>query len=660
MLRLPAIANGATWVLYADHADPEIAYALPDVPRLRRAPDDTALLSLLKIRDISGASGGLLAVQTDLALTPEEKAVAVAAYKSATGVGPRLADPLWLAGTASLTVPGPQVAGIDTQPALSGTAAASFECAVAADAAAVLAASLGPGPGLLQVRYGMRALAMLPPCRVHVYLRMGPLAAVWDRVGQSAPAQRRDVLGQAGAAGVDVDDDAGSLDHSLRDQLVGWGWDWLDALIAARTPPSGDPPEGADVEQVMIGSNGLPWPISPAGTLPGLSAADGQWLLEMDLSAPVFPLLQVTTRANALFEADRIAAVTAHLSYGEHRHDAVLTSSQSADELRLVVEPALGPRYQVAPVVSFADSSRTLELAPFASTARDLLITVVDVGWLRVTITSAEVDWALVSQVGVDVRYGDEAAGVPTVQDSLLLDAGHPSLRYQRPIFAARNHPYDVRVRWSLGDGKVIQGDWVTGSGAVFEVGRPWPDILHVRFRAPGAFADIAAITVDATLDLDAAAPRVSTFDLDERHTEAVWTAGLPAGTLPAFRYRVSMSRRDGTSRTQDWVPGTGSGTVPVGPVLANRFELTVAADLLDFAAVRLAKVTLDHLGPSLAHDEIAFTPTSARSVTWTVPLVEGEDPSYTWSAVYWTADQPPRSIAATSSREPTLVLPWP
>ena len=310
--------------------------------------------------------------------------------------------------------------------------------------------------------------------------------------------------------------------------------------------------------------------------------------------------------------------------------------------------------------MSFADSSRTLELAPFSSTARDLLITVVDVGWLRVTITSAEVDWALVSQVGVDVRYGDEAAGVPTVQDGLLLDAEHPSLRYQRAIFAARTHPYDVRVRWSMSDGQVIQGDWATGSGAVFDVGRPWPGLLHVRFRAPGGFADIAAIAVDATLDLDTATPRVSTFELDERHTEAVWTAGLPAGAPTTFRYRVSTSLRNGTSGMQDWMPGSGSGTVQVGPVLAHRFELAVAADRLDFGTVRLAKVTLDHAGPSPAHEEIAFTPTSARSATWTVPLVEGEDPSYTWSAIYWTDGQPPRSIAATSSREPSLVLPWP
>lgn len=660
MLRLPAVANGATWVLYSDHADPEVAYVLPDTPRLRRAPDGTALLNLVKVRDITGGSGGLLDVQTDLSLTADEQAAVVAAYRSATGASVRLATPLWLSGTATLTVPGPQVSSIDAQPSLAGAAAAVFECAVADTEAALLADALGPGPGLLQVRYGMRALAMLPPCQVHVFLRVGLLAAAWDRIVRSSPAQRRDALVQAGAAGADVDDSSGNLDHSLRAQLVDWGWNWLDALIAARTPPSGKAPEGADVEQVMIGSNGLPWLFSPAGTLPGLSGSDGQWLLEMDLSSPVFPLLQVTTRANALFEADRIAAVTAHLSYSEHHHDAVLTSSQSADEMRVVVEPALGLRYQVAPVVSFAGSSRTLEQAPFSSTARDLLVTVVDVGWLRLTVTSAEVDWTLVSQVGVDVRYGDEANGVLMVQDSLLLDGEHPSLRYERAIFAAQTHPYDVRLRWSMRNGQTIEEDWIAESGPVFDVGRPWPRILHVRFRAPGAFADIAAITVDATLGIDPATARVITFQLDEQHTEAVWTAGLPAGESTAFRYRVSTSRRDGVSGVQDWMPGDGSGTVEVGPLVASRLELTVAADLLDFAAVRLAKVTLDHAGRSPAHDEIAFTPTSARSATWTVPLAEGEDPSYTWSATYWTANQAPRSIAATSSREQTLVLPWP
>ena len=145
MLRLPAMANGGTWILYADHADPEIAYVLPDVPRVRRAPDGTALLSLLKLRDIAGATGGLLAVQTDLSLTADEQAAAVDAYRSATGSSARLADPLWLSGTASLTVPGPQVTSMDAQPALTGTAAATFECGVTQDAAVVLAAGLGRG-----------------------------------------------------------------------------------------------------------------------------------------------------------------------------------------------------------------------------------------------------------------------------------------------------------------------------------------------------------------------------------------------------------------------------------------------------------------------------------------------------------------------------------
>jgi hypothetical protein len=657
MLRLPAIANGASWVLYGDHADPQLGYLVPEVPRLRRAPDGSALLSLLKIRDINGGTGGLLAVQTDLSVTADEQAAALAAFKSATGNTARLADPLWLSGTASLTVPGPQVVDVAGQPALTGAAAASFECGLTPEAATLLQQA---GPGLLQVRYGMRALAMLPPCQVHVFLRMAALAGAWSQLGQAAPDQRRDLLVQSGAAGVDVDDDSGNLDHSLRDQLVDWGWSWLDTLIAARTPAAGGPPEGADVEQVMLGANGLPWPFAPAGSLSGPSAADGQWVQDLDLSSAIFPLLRVTTRANALFDADKIAAITVQLSHGQHQHAALLTSAQSTDEWDLAMDPAIGPHYQVAPVVSFAGSSRTLVLPPYSGTARDLLITVVEVGWLRVTVTSAEVDWTLVSGVGVDLRYGDEAAEVPVVEDSLLLDAEHPSQLYQRQIFAPRSQPYQVRLRWSLSDGQTIQGDWVAGSDAVFDVGRPWPEILHVRFRAPGDLTDIAAITVDATLDPDGATPKVRTFELDAQHTEAIWTAGLPAGTPASFRYRVNTSQRNGISTSQDWLPGTGSSTVQVGPMVARLFELTVVADLLDFKTIRLAKVIIDHAGDGSAHQEIMFTPTSPHQVSLKLPMAADEDPDYTWSASYWTAEGSPYSITGTSSHDSVLILPRP
>ncbi len=657
MLRLPAIANGAGWVLYTDHADPDIGYLVPEVPRLRRASDGSALLSLLKIRDINGGTGGLLAVQTDLASTADEQAAALAAFKSATGNTGRLAYPLWLSGTASLTVPGPKVVEVIGQPALTGPAAASFECGLTAEAATLLQQA---GPSMVQLRYAMRALAMLPPCQVHVFLRMAALAGAWNQLGQADPGQRRDLLVQAGAAGVDVDDDSGNLDNSLRDQLVDWGWTWLDGLIAARTPATGGPPEGADVEQVMLGANGLPWPFAPTGSLSGPSDADGHWTQDLDLSSPIFPLFRVTSRANALFDADKIAAVTVELSHGKLQHAALLDSTESVDQWNLMLDPAIGPHYQVAPVVQFADTSRTLVLPPYSSTAQDLLITVVEVGWLRVTVTSAEVDWTLVSGVGVDIRYGDQAAEVAVVEDSLLLDAEHPSQLYQRQIFAPRSQPYQVRLRWSLSDGQTIQSDWVAGSDAVFDVGRPWPEILHVRFRAPGSFADVASITVDATLDPDGPTPKVRTFELDAQHTEAIWTAGLPAGTPASFRYRVNTSLRNGTSTAQDWLSGTGSGIVPVGPMVGRLFELRVVADLLDFGSVRLAKVILDHTGATPAHQEITFTPGSPREVTWTMPLAADEDPSYTWSASYWTAAGSPHSITGTSSHDSVLILPRP
>jgi hypothetical protein len=411
---------------------------------------------------------------------------------------------------------------------------------------------------------------------------------------------------------------------------------------------------------VMLGANGLPWPFAPTGSLSGPSDPDGQWVQDLDLSSAIFPLLRVTTRANALFDSDKIAAVGVELSHGSRQHAALLTSAQAVDEWDLVMDPAIGPHYQVAAVVNFAGSSRTLTLPPYSSTARDLLITVVEVGWLRVTVTSAEVDWTLVSGVGVDIRYGDEAAEVPVVQDSLQLDAEHPSQLYQRQIFAPRSQPYQVRLRWSLSDGQTIQSDWVAGSDAVFDVGRPWPEILHVRFRAPGDLTDIATITVDATLDPDGATPKVRTFELDAQHTEAIWTAGLPAGTPASFRYRVNTSQRNGISTSQDWLPGTGSGTVQVGPMVARLFQLTVVADLLDFTTIRLAKVIIDHAGGGSAHQEIMFTPTSPHQVSLQLPIAADEDPNYTWSASYWTAEGSPRSITGTSSHDSVLILPWP
>ncbi len=657
VLRLPALAEGATWVVYGDHADASAAYVLPDAPRLRRAPDGRALLSLVKVRDVSAGTGGLLDLQTDLRVGPAEQSAALDAFRDATGTTARPADPMWLSGTATLTVPGTTVTAADARPALSGVAPASFVCGVSGQDATLLAAGLGSGSGLLQVGYQLRALTILPPCRVHVFLRAGPLAAAW--AGLPAEA-RHEGLAACGAAGVDVDDDAGSLDQGLREQLVAWAWDWLDAVIAARTPVTGGPPEGPDLDQVLVGTNGLPWPFAPAGTLPGLGPGETDWLSETDLSTPVFPVLRISTRANALFKADRLAAVTAHLTYGDQRHDAVLTAPDSVDELAVVAVPALGLSYDVAPVVSFTASSRTVAMPPFRSSARDLLITVVDLGWLRVLFTSWQVDWAMVSTVGVDIRYVDEAEGVPLVQDALVLDSSSPSGAYERAVYTARNRPYEVRRRWSLADGRVVVQDWAPSTARTFDVGAPFASVLWVRFRAPGLAGDVATLTVDVTRDLVAATPRVTTFQLDPLHTEALWTEGLVPGAPATFHYRVTTSLQDGRSSQAPWQEGAGGGVIAVGPQVGAHLELNVVADLVDFSVVQLVTVSLRHEGPPLCEDDLAFSPPAPRARLWTVPLGPGEEPSYTWSATYYAAGHPARTTPSRTSSEVTLVLPWP
>ncbi|MET8112794.1 hypothetical protein [Streptomyces prasinus] len=671
MLRLPALVTGPTWSLYADDQLDQSFYAIPSVPRLSRGPDGAAVLTLIKHR--SGPdklNGGIIEVQTDLALRPEEREEALAAARAHGGDtaavraagGPQLATPLWLDGSASLRLLDPAAKAeeqtVQVQPSLSGANPAVFQAALTPEGAAMEWDALRSGRPTLQAAYRLHAMARIPDGTVHAYAHSADVAAQWAQAG--ALPDPRAALVQSSAAGVEVLDWPVNGDPKLRETFIEWGWDFLAPWL----PPHGTPPT-SDIDAVFTGAAGLPWPFDAAGSMdpPDLTRDEGCFLA-LDLSDPIFLQRAAEVRCNADFAAGTIAAVTARISYGDKRHDSVFTDNDTVDRFTWTVDPALGRTITVRPLVTFAASSAALELPELRTDNQFVLLSVDDVGRLTVDFTTAAVDWSAVGHVEAGIRYQDGDHGVGLVEDTLRLDASRPAQRYERMVYAPVDRPYDLRLEYDLANGQIVVRDWSPHTGRAVLVPAPFDQWLAVRLRATSWYGGISAFQVDLEAEDGTGRTNRNIVRLTPETDTADWRTGLAPAAPGRFRHRVTTLYADGHSTVDPWMDGEGSQTLDVGPAPSRVLDVTVVADLVDFTVVKLVKTTLRHpvpTGEPPTH-EMVFAAGRATSESWQLPLSDDGSaaagaPDYTVTSTFYLQDGEHRTTPETPGTDPIVVL---
>lgn len=675
MLLLPALPlDVAAWV-FADDADPGLFYAVPELPRVQRRTDGSAALSFLKYRippagTAEADGGGFLDFRTELVLDGALRA-AVLDQLAARGVAaPRLGEPTWLDGTVGLVTLGATPGGLveqiggSTRPSLTGANAAWFAMRLSRDGAALLWTQLREAEPPIAVQYSLTVMARFPPARVRVWCRAGPLRAAWDDLAGLTPDARRSALAARGVAGAEVLDwpPAGETAmDALREEVLGWGWDQVDrGLGGALNAPVGAPPpdwaQVVDVETVFTGRSGVGWPLRPRGSVGALVGAEFH---EADLGDPVFERIDVESRCDADFDGDRIDSVELRLRHGGQQHEAVFTDTAAVDSWHAVVDPGSARSYTYAAVVQFRASSRTLALPEATAEARNLLLQVGPVGWVRIDVDGSGVDWDRTALVEVHLTYADPERGVDAQDDLVVLRASEPVAHYERAVWVPVDRPWSHRATHVLHDGTRVDGPGGTRTGRSLVVTDPYARFLTVGFRAPGGFAAVALHRVECAHERPSGAVEQDVLALAPEAERATWSVGLLPGEEDRYRRRVTTTFRDGHVERGEWVEGAGSGAVDVGDLPAGLLTVTATGELLDYAVVRLAHLSLRHAVPG--GDErtgsLVFRAEQRGKQTWTVPLHAGEAPDYSWSALFHLADGTRRTAAATGATDRILVL---
>ncbi|GAA5209501.1 hypothetical protein [Microbacterium kyungheense] len=421
-------------------------------------------------------------------------------------------------------------------------------------------------------------------------------------------------------------------------------------------------------EQTYRENSAIEWNIVPQGTLPNITnmvdaAGDPvRWAdhaTEVDLNDPFFQTLHVKVGVNADFGALPIHSIEVKLEYDhgtQHKiEEYAFASADDSAEFQTFIDAGVR-EYTYSYQVNYVGSSRTFVAPPTTTTDTVLTVNVDDIGLLDVEVQAGDIDFTKVASAQVTVRYED--AGTEKYEEQFALTKDAPSHRAQHVLFQPRRNPVRYQVEYFLVDGRRILTPEQQTERSPILVNDPLGRTQKFEVRGVGDFTGrISQIFLDLVYE-DAA----NAYTVEQ---SVVLSAGSEAVSQPyavlgegggVVRYSGTIRYKDGTVKPIP--PAVADGTIMVGDVVSRKIALTVVPDLVDWTRVRLVQVALRH-GPEAGGEakDLIFSPQNPAAATWEVPLQDGEDAAYRWSATYFLADGTQQSTPMTASTAPSLVL---
>ncbi|MFG1935165.1 hypothetical protein ACGFK1_31640 [Mycobacterium sp. NPDC048908] len=644
MLRIdrPLQVDGA--VAFADDEQAGRYYVVATEPQLALRPDGTAALDLIKYRYPGGDQGGILELRVDLTPT----ALALEALRRHPEVS-ALVAPQWTDGQATALVPGVGGAQIQQVPmALNGFGEAQFSIAVDAATATVLETALRTGRSPVQVTMSPHVLGRVSSGRMHIFVHGGVAGTTWPNVSGLSGDDRHEALASAGAAGVEMlaAPDGGS---AVADQLMRWGWSFVDSLLPADGHPASIIP---DKDVIIEGRTVLGCPLTATGTVTGFdSARDHGFVSEADLSAPIMPILDLTVRTNAAFAEDGIAAVLVDISYAGETQTLTFTTSEEELHARFRWTAAHRDTYSYRATIQFAASANRITLPARQSDAHQLTISLDDVGRLTVDVSALAVDWTDLDEIVVTIFSG--GGQIPATSEPVRLTGEQRGARYQRLAPGSFADGWSYALDYVFQRGNRIHRGPVPGFGHQLEIDDPYPRYLQIDVHAYTVDDTVRNTTVELryhdrvrTLVLDAAAPRaLARFGTDD-----------PADD--EYSWRAVTTYVDGHQQSTPQTT-TRDRMLIVAPQRSANLTVRIAADLLDPAVVKLVRINLVHRksdGTDLVQAR-ALTPGAAETEV-NIPISNGEDPSYALTTTVFRVDGTRAEAGPTVSSATAIVLP--
>ena len=427
----------------------------------------------------------------------------------------------------------------------------------------------------------------------------------------------------------------------------------------------------ADVNISFKESQVIEWNIVPQGLLPNITTMKGpdgkgfnwkDYALEVDLNDPFFQTLEVSLRVNADFVDLPIFNVEAKLSYpfGPNPMVEEYTFSKPDDvgKFRTFVADK-NRKYKFVYQVNYKGDNRVFTSEEVETDDTQLTINVDDLGILVVDIAPGDINFTQVKQAQLVVRYEDQ--GLTPIERQFTLTEAKNTFQIREVIFKPRTKPIKYSVKYFMADGREFEIKGKEQDASQIYINDPFSAMKTVGLRAVGDLnTKIQSIMVDLVYK-DAGNnnyTQTKSMALSKGTPFFDWTFPVIDENAGELTYSGTIQYADGT--TQD-IPETKAtrSTIQLGDVVADRLEVMIVPDLIDFTAVKLVNVSLRYVDDPNHVDErkdLIFK-AGEQSKNWTVDLKNKAARDYKWSARFFMSDGSRKEVTDQPGQGETVIL---
>ncbi|MDQ5870871.1 MAG: hypothetical protein M3547_01510 [Acidobacteriota bacterium] len=420
------------------------------------------------------------------------------------------------------------------------------------------------------------------------------------------------------------------------------------------------------------------WNIAPQGTLPNITSLKGpdgeplvwsEYAQQVDLDDPFFKTLRVQVSVNADFKSLPLNSIDVHLQY---EGETLKPSEQGANHFTSPDKVAKFAaftknnnwKYKYWYEVNYTGASKTFESEKIETDEQVQTINVDDVGCLTIDILAGDLNFEQVTQAQVTIEYEDQANGVSPIEAQFTIDTDHKEHRFQKLIFQPRRNQYRYRGKYFMADGKEFQTDWSQGRSPQLYIHDPFAATRTVGVRARGDLKNnIKTIFVDLKYSDEVNDySQTKSAALSEAESFMDWSFPVISEKAGRVSYSGMIQYRNGTEEEVPETQVTGD-TILVGPQVLGFLEVEVLPDLIDFNAVKLAKITLEYKdAENGVRDvkDVVFRADAKDPVAWKVELKDKAKPNYRWQAQFFLKDGSAKKTKWATTSEETVLPQWP